>query len=55
MLTRNSANIGESTVVPIRAGWLEDDNVPPILGRLDVFDHFTFEFNHERRMVIVRQ
>lgn len=47
--------IGESMVVPIRAGLLEDDDVPPLLGRLDLFDSFTFEFNHERRMVIVRQ
>ena len=47
--------IGNAAAVPIRVGWASDDNAPPLLGRLDVFDHFTFEFNHELRMVIVRR
>jgi len=48
-------HMNDKILVPIRVGWSEDNNVPPLLGRLDVFDRFTFEFNHERRMVIVRQ
>lgn len=47
--------IGQTREFPIRVGWLTDDNLPPLLGRLDVFERLTFEFNHERRMVIVRQ
>ncbi len=47
--------IGNAAPVPIRAAWADDENVPALLGRLDVFDHYTFEFNHDRRMVIVRQ
>ena len=43
-----------SKPIPVRIGWSSDDNVP-LLGRLDVFEHYTFEFNHERRMVVVRQ
>ena len=29
---------------PIRVGWSLVEEVPPILGRLDVFDHFNIEF-----------
>lgn len=47
--------IGQTHEFPVRVGWLTDDNVPPLLGRLDVFDRLTFELNHERRMVIVKQ
>ena len=48
--------IGKATrPVPIRVGWADSDDVPPLLGRLDVFDHYTFEFNHQRRMVVVKQ
>ena len=47
--------IGDSTAIPVRVGWADDDSVPALLGRLDIFDHYTFEFNHERRMVVVRR
>lgn len=47
--------LGNAAAVPVRVGWANDDNVPPLLGRLDAFEYFTFEFNHERRMVIVKQ
>jgi len=46
--------IADSAPVPVRVGWGDDDNFSPLLGRLDVFDHFTFEFNHERRVVVVK-
>jgi len=46
--------IGDSTAIPIRVGWAENDDVPALLGRLDVFDHYTFELNHDRRMVVVK-
>jgi len=32
-----------------------DDDMPALLGRLDVFEHYTFELNHERRIVVVKQ
>lgn len=47
--------IGQTREFPVRVGWLTDDSLPPLLGRLDVFECLTFEFNHERRMVIVKQ
>lgn len=47
--------IGEARATSTRVGWADHDNVPALLGRLDIFDHYTFEFNHERRMVIVKQ
>ena len=47
--------IGQTREFPVRVGWLTDDRMPPLLGRLDVFDRLTFELNHERRMVIVKQ
>ena len=47
--------IGDAPEGPIRVGWASDDNVPSLLGRLDVFDYYTFEFNHSRRMVVVKR
>jgi hypothetical protein len=47
--------IGDTVEWPFRVGLADNDNVPSLLGRLDVFDHYTFEFNHERRMVVVKQ
>jgi hypothetical protein len=47
--------IGDTSAVPIRVGWADSDDVSPLLGRLDIFDRYTFEFNHDRRMVVVKQ
>ncbi|MBM3238823.1 hypothetical protein FJZ31_21240 [Candidatus Poribacteria bacterium] len=38
-----------------RIGWALTDEVPLILGRLDVFDKFDIEFSQSRRKVIFRK
>jgi hypothetical protein len=47
--------IGETPPIPVRFGWTESDAVSPLLGRLDLFEHYSFEFNYHQRVVIVRQ
>jgi hypothetical protein len=47
--------IGTSRVVPIRVGWSPRDDFPMLIGRLDVFNHFTFEFNHAKQEIRVKQ
>ena len=34
--------IGATAPVPVRMGWIESDAVSPLLGRLDVFEHYTY-------------
>ena len=38
-----------------RIGWALTDEVPLLLGRLDVFDEFDIEFSQSRRKVIFRK
>jgi hypothetical protein len=46
--------IGASPEMPFRLGWADTDEVPALLGCLDVFERYTFEFNHDHRLVIVK-
>ncbi len=55
IVCRVGLRIGASTTVPVRVGWAQTDDVSLLLGRLDVFDHFTFEFNHARQEIRVKQ
>ena len=43
ILSRVQISIG-ATVVPVRVGWTLTEEVPLLLGRLDVFRHFAVEF-----------
>ncbi len=52
---RVGLRIGESKTVPVRVGWAQTDDVSLLLGRLDVFNHFTFEFNHAKQEIRVKQ
>ncbi|MBM3127273.1 MAG: hypothetical protein FJ009_01395 [Chloroflexi bacterium] len=47
--------IGSGVMVVARVGWAQTDAASLLLGRLDVFDHFTFEFNHLRKEIRVKQ
>jgi hypothetical protein len=47
--------IGKNDVIPVRVGWAQTDDASLLLGRLDVFDHFTFEFNHAQKEIRVKQ
>lgn len=46
--------IGENSI-HIRIGWALTDEVPLLLGRLDVFDEFDIEFSQSRRRTIFRK
>ncbi len=54
-LRRVSLRIGQSKAVVIRVGWGFSNDMEVILGRLDVFNHFTFEFNHNKQEIRVKQ
>ncbi|MBI3537316.1 MAG: hypothetical protein HY070_07165 [Chloroflexi bacterium] len=47
--------IGESDFAIVRIGWAQTDEVEMLIGRLDVFNHFTFEFNHNKQEIRVKQ
>lgn len=47
--------IGTAPEMPFRMGWADTDEVPALLGCLDVFERYTFEFNHDHRLVIVKR
>jgi len=51
-LRRLTIEIGQFAVLA-RVGWLTDDETPPLLGRLDVFDAFHFEFRQSERTLVV--
>jgi len=46
--------IGEDRL-PIRVAWALTENVPLILGRLDVFDFFDVEFRQRERCTVFRR
>jgi hypothetical protein len=46
--------VGE-TSLPIRIAWGLSDEIPSVLGRLDVFDYFDIEFVQHRKVVIFRE
>ncbi|MBI3912759.1 MAG: hypothetical protein HY327_00985 [Chloroflexi bacterium] len=52
---RVGLRIGESNIVPVRVGWAQTEGASLLLGRLDVFNHFTFEFNHAKQEIRVKQ
>lgn len=37
---------------PCRVAWAQTDNVPSVLGRVDVFDRFDIEFKQKDRKVL---
>ncbi|MDE3090768.1 MAG: hypothetical protein KGJ80_15440, partial [Chloroflexota bacterium] len=55
VIRRIGLRIGTSPMVLVRVGWAQTDDVSLLLGRLDVFDHFTFEFNHTKQEIRVKQ
>ena len=54
-LRRVGLRIGNSKIVSVRIGWSLSNDVEVILGRLDVFKHFSFEFNHDKQEIRVKQ
>lgn len=39
---------------PIDVAWTLEEDVPPLLGRLDVFDRFDVEFKQHKRVILFR-
>lgn len=39
--------------ITARIGWLRDDNTEALVGRLDVFDAFHFDFRQSERKLVV--
>lgn len=41
--------------IPVRVGWTLIEEVPPILGRLDVFRQFSIEFRELENRILLKQ
>jgi len=46
--------IGDTILKP-RVGWALTDNVPPLLGRLDIFDKFNITFKEKEGIIIFEE
>ncbi len=55
IVCRVGLRIGMGRSVFVRIGWAQTEHVDLLLGRLDVFNHFTFEFNHTKQEIRVKQ
>ena len=53
ILSRVQISIG-ATKVPVRIGWTLIEEVPLLLGRLDVFRHFAIEFRTFENEILLR-
>ena len=53
ILSRVQISIG-ATEVPVRIGWTLIEEVPLLLGRLDVFRHFAIEFRTFENKILLK-
>ncbi len=44
----------EDVKFPCRVAWAQTDDVPPVLGRVDVFDKFDIELKQSERKVLFK-
>jgi hypothetical protein len=44
----------ENIKFPVRIAWSQIEDVPPVLGRVDVFDKFDIEFKQSERKIIFK-
>lgn len=51
IFVRSQIKIGEYQF-PVRLAWYQTENVPPLLGRLDVFDQFNVTFKQTEELIL---
>jgi len=51
VITEVDTRIGDAEF-PVRVAWVLEDDLPPLLGRVDIFDRFTITFDQRKEIVI---
>ena len=51
VITEVDTRIGDAEF-PVRVAWALEDDLPPLLGRVDIFDRFTITFDQRKEIVI---